>query len=118
MTRDDDWDAIVAKLPGDWRELAPLHGVLKSKSPAASALASEWKVWDPSVLLRMIFHYACTNEALKTTTGTAAATGLVETSGVALHEWMRKSATGSLRWSARWSPPRRSSMPRVGRVTT
>ena len=91
MTRDDDWDAIVAKLPEGWRELASLHGVLKSKSPAASALASGWKVRDPSVLLRMILHYACTNSALKTTAGTAAATGLVEISGVALHKWMRKS---------------------------
>ena len=61
MTRDDDWDAIVAKLPGDWRELAPLHGVLKSKNPAASALASGWKVRDPRVLLRMILRYTCTN---------------------------------------------------------
>lgn len=91
MTRDDDWDAIVAKLPEGWRELASLHGVLKSKSPAASALASGWKVRDPSVLLRMILHYACTNSALKTTAGTAAATGLVEISAVALHKWMRKS---------------------------
>ncbi len=40
LAQDEDWDAIAAKLPSTWRELAPLHGVLKSKSPAPSAAAS------------------------------------------------------------------------------
>ena len=115
LARDEDWDAIAAKLPGNWRELAPLHGVLKSKSPAASAAASGWKIRDPSVLLRMILHYACTNAALKTTVGIAAAMGLADLSGVALHKWMCKSgdwiaamvcamvATASKFEAARWA---------------
>jgi hypothetical protein len=115
LTRDEDWDAIAAKLPSNWRELAPLHGVLKSKSPAASSTASGWKLKDPSVLLRMILHYACTNAALKTTVGIAAAMDLADISGVALHKWMRKSgdwlaalvcamvATASKFEAARWA---------------
>lgn len=115
LARDEDWDAIAAKLPSTWRELAPLHGVLKSKSPAASAAASGWKIQDPSVLLRMILHYACTNAALKTTVAIAAAMGLADISGVSLHKWMRKSggwiaamvcamvATASKFEAARWA---------------
>ena len=86
LARDEDWEAIAAKLPSNWRELAPLHGVLKSKSPAASSTASGWKLKDPSVLLRMILHDACTNAALKTTVGIAAAMDLADISGVALHK--------------------------------
>ena len=83
-----DWAMIEAQLPPNWRELAEIHGVNPRKvSPGLGA-----KVTDVVVPLRMILHHVATNTSLKTTAAIAAAAGLIDISGVALHLWMRRFA--------------------------
>jgi len=79
---------IEAQLPPNWRELAETHGVSPGKVP--SQLGA--KVTDVLVPLRMVLHHVATNTSLKTTAAIAAAAGLIDISGVALHLWMRKFA--------------------------
>jgi hypothetical protein len=81
-----DWPMIEAQLPPDWRTLAHQHGVArKNVAPHLGA-----KVTDASVPLRMILHHVGTNTSLKTTTAMAAASGMIDVSAVALHQWMCK----------------------------
>jgi hypothetical protein len=86
---DDDWNTIEHKLPANWRELASEHGVLIHEGRAGKD-GSGWQLRDAAVLLRMILHYCCTQSSLRITTALAAALGLADISGVALHKWMRK----------------------------
>lgn len=79
---------IEAQLPANWRELAETHGASPRKVP--SQLGA--KVTDVVVPLRMVLHHVATNTSLKTTAAIAAAAGLIDISGVALHLWMRKFA--------------------------
>ena len=77
---------IEAQLPPDWRELAKTHGV----SPRKVAPQLGAKVTDVVVPLRMVLHHVATNTSLKTTAAIAAASGLIDISGVALHLWMKR----------------------------
>jgi hypothetical protein len=83
-----DWPMIEAQLPSNWRELATMHGVSVRKVPPHMGA----KVTDVVIPLRMILHHVATNTSLKTTAAIAAAAGLVDISGVALHLWMRRFA--------------------------
>ena len=83
-----DWPMIEAQLPSNWRELAKTHGVSARKLPPHLGA----KVTDVIVPLRMVLHHVATNTSLKTTAAIAAAAGLIDISGVALHLWMRRFA--------------------------
>lgn len=77
---------IEAQLPPNWRELAKTHGVSPRKLPPHLGA----KVTDVVIPLRMVLHHVATDTSLKTTAAIAAAAGVIDISGVALHLWMRR----------------------------
>lgn len=82
---ESDWNYLTSKLPPQWRELASANGVRLDPDDRHA------KIKDLGVVLRLILHLVCTGSSLKTTTALAAALGIVDISGTALHKWMRKS---------------------------
>lgn len=80
-----NWEFFRAQLPVDWRELAVERGLIREQPPQLNT-----KVTDIEPVLRLILHRAGLETSLKTTTGEAAATHMIDLSSVALHKWERK----------------------------
>ncbi len=94
-----DWEMIKAQLPGDWRELASMMGLIKVLPPQLHT-----KITDIEQVLRLELSRAGLELSLVTTTAMAAAakeclegssaaaesSTLVDISGPALHYWERK----------------------------
>jgi hypothetical protein len=99
---DSDWETFKAQLPGDWRELARVMGLIHPSLPQLGA-----KITDIEQVLRLELPRAGLEISLETTTATAmAARAVLEERGVAttdpsvpvdisapaLHYWERKLA--------------------------
>jgi hypothetical protein len=85
LTRDDDWRAILAHLPGDYARLAQEHKQLQTQYGNAKITTAEW-------LLRFILVHVGANLPLLQTVTLMAEAGGPKLSAMRLHMKMRRAA--------------------------
>jgi hypothetical protein len=85
LTRDDDWRAILAHLPGDYARLADEHKQLQTQYGNAKITTAEW-------LLRFILVHVGANLPLLQTVTLMAEAGGPRLSAMRLHMKMRRAA--------------------------